>query len=161
MSVGSQPIFAHSENEGAHEKMSTSVVPLRVPCVDDDRHTLRSLLGSLKHCDRWFPLTLDEDFYKQNPLAPALHKALGVELLRLDELLGRDLWVRSRRGRWERCLKAWVLPNYHRAHEGLVKLGTVSGGPKGGSMLFWVKSSYYSPNFIETEPAHITTPRSA
>jgi hypothetical protein len=24
-----------------------------------------------------------------------------------------------------------------------------------------VKSSYYSPNFIETEPAHITTPRSA
>ena len=24
-----------------------------------------------------------------------------------------------------------------------------------------VKSSYYSPNFIETEPANITTPRSA
>ena len=60
--------------------MGTSVAPLRVPCADDDRHTLILLLGSLKHCDRWFPLTLGEDLYKQNPLAPALHRVVGVQL---------------------------------------------------------------------------------
>ena len=69
-----------SDGFGGVHSPEPPVAPLRIPCVDDHRHTSILLLGSLKHCDRWFPFTLEEDFYKQDPfLAPALHKILGVE----------------------------------------------------------------------------------